>query len=315
MPQRQKCFIMSVNLRELKKELFRDGKFSDANVETLRRALYDEEGMTMPKGNLLFEIKDELASTGKMPDSFRPLFIEAICSLLLEDETSPGEIDDTEARWLRAQIKRNGKVEDLERELLEVIKIKSINFPAILNIKSARARAVERSLYSSRYLAIFAVVGSLLAAIALFVKSTMYVGKGLCEFFANFTNLEIAPDGKSPLQLLMPYFVESVDSYLFAMVLIIFGIGVYELFINKIDPTEQNLDSRPSWLQINSIDSLKSSLGNVILMVLIVSVFEHSLNTTFKSPWDLLQLAIGVVLIAAALFLTHLSHKDKKNKE
>lgn len=297
-----------MNLQELKKEILRDGFLKEDEVEKLRDAMFDEEGMTLPKGNLMFDLKDEI-SPEKRIESFNQLFVDAISSLLLDDEISPGEIDDNEARWLRAHIQKNGRVDELDKRLLENLKVKSINYPQILNYKSKRAKLVERGLYSSRYLAIFAVVGSLLAAIALFIKSTMYVGKGLYEFIIQFNVLEENAEHKSPLQVLMPYFVESVDTYLFAMVLIIFGIGIYELFINKIDPTEQNLDSRPSWLQINSIDSLKSSLGNVILMVLIVSVFEHSLNTTFATPYDLLQLAVGVVLVALALFLTHLSHK------
>lgn len=303
-----------MNIQELKKEICRDGKLTDKEIELLRASLFDDEGMTLPKGNMMFDLKNEIIPE-KRSSQFDDLFVEAISSLVLDDDESPGEIDESEARWLRAHIQKNGEVDDLDKRLLENIKAKSINYPQILNYKSARAKFVEKGLYSSRYLAIFAVVGSLLAAIALFVKSTMYVGRGLWEFVSNFEVLDVNEHHKSPLQALMPYFVESVDTYLFAMVLIIFGIGVYELFINKIDPTEQNLDTRPSWLQINSIDSLKSSLGNVILMVLIVSVFEHSLNTTFDSPMDLLQLSIGVVLVALALFLTHLSHKSKDEEK
>jgi uncharacterized membrane protein YqhA len=90
-------------------------------------------------------------------------------------------------------------------------------------------------------------------------------------------------------------------------------MGVYELFINKIDPVTKVLDSRPSWLQISSIDDLKSSLGKVILMILIVSFFEHSLNIHYESVSDLLYLGIGILLISAALFLTHIhgNHKPK----
>ena len=115
---------------------------------------------------------------------------------------------------------------------------------------------------------------------------------------------------------LLALFVSSVDIYLFAMVLIIFGMGVYELFISKIDPVETKLDSRPSWLRITSIDDLKSSLGKVILMVLIVSVFEHSLSINYNQPIDLLYASVAVVLVAVALYVTHLSnHNDEKGKK
>ena len=115
---------------------------------------------------------------------------------------------------------------------------------------------------------------------------------------------------------MLAVFVSSVDVYLFAMVLIIFGMGVYELFISKIDPVETKLDSRPSWLRITSIDDLKSALGKVILMVLIVSVFEHSLSINYDQPIDLLYASVAVVLVALALYVTHLSnHSDAKGKK
>ena len=100
------------------------------------------------------------------------------------------------------------------------------------------------------------------------------------------------------------------------MVLVIFGMGIYELFINKIDPVEKKVDSRPSWLQISSIDDLKSSLGKVILMVLIVYFFKHSLDIEFKSALDLLLLALGILLLAGALFIAnyHPHHHNKHNK-
>jgi uncharacterized membrane protein YqhA len=91
-------------------------------------------------------------------------------------------------------------------------------------------------------------------------------------------------------------------------------MGIYELFINKIDLVSKQKDSRPNWLIINSIDDLKSSLGKVILMILIVSFFEHSLNIRYDNISDLLFLGIGILLIAAALFLTHSHGKHKNDK-
>lgn len=79
----------------------------------------------------------------------------------------------------------------------------------------------------------------------------------------------------------------------------------YELFINKIDPVSLKDDNRPNWLKINSIDDLKNSLAKVILMILIVSFFEHSIELDYHSVSDLLYLAIGTLLLSGALYLTH----------
>jgi uncharacterized membrane protein YqhA len=226
---------------------------------------------------------------------------------LLEDEESPGEIDDSEAKWLRAKIQTKGYQDSVDILLLENLRKKSINYPEILNFKGKMARRFESLLFYSRYLSIFAVIGSLLSACALFVRGSEVVIRGLVDFFK--TN---GFKYHGEYEKLIEAFVSSVDIYLFAMVLIIFGMGVYELFINKIDPVEKKVDSRPSWLQISSIDELKSSLGKVILMVLIVSFFKHSLDIEYHSATDLLLLAAGIVLLAGALFIANYHPNDKK---
>lgn len=297
---------MSTDLRQIKRQIIEKKSCSEQDVHDIETALYEGEGVDLKKGTLLFDIKNELRRQGHIPASFATLFIDVICGLLLEDEDTPSEIDDSEARWLRAQIKRDGIVDDIELKLLEELRLRSMNFPAILITKNKIELFVEKWLYRTKYLAAIAVVGSLISALALFIKSSIVVYEGLVVFLS---------DTEGKIQDLTQIFVESIDAYLFALVLIIFGIGVYELFISKVDPTEQNFASRPSWLRVYNIDSLKSSLGSVILMVLIVSVFEYSLKTQFNTARDILYLAIGVVLVALSLYLTHLSHKPEAHNE
>lgn len=285
-----------------KKQILADGKLSDQDVDGLRSLLLEDE-MTKEKGNFLFELKD-LIVREKITPKFEALFVDVISTLLLEDEVSPGEIDEDEAKWLRAKVQSKGYLDRLDQKLLDNLRKKSINFPEVLNYKTKYARAFESSLYFSRYLTLFAVIGSLLAAIALFIRGTVVVTYGLVDFCKSFS-LHHAED----YEQLLVSFVSSVDIFLFAMVLIIFGMGIYELFINKIDPVERKADARPSWLQISSIDELKSSLGKVILMVLIVSFFKHSLDIQFKNAQDLLLLSLGVVLIAVSLYIANKSHK------
>lgn len=281
-----------------KKQIISDGHLSDKEVEGLRELLFADE-MSKEKGNFLFELKD-LVAEKKRTSNFEKLFVDAISVLLLEDEVSPGEIDDDEAKWLRAKLQHKGYLDKLDRELLDNLRKKSINFPEVLNYKTKLSRLFETALYFSRYLTLFAVLGSLLAAVALFIRGTFVVAGGLIAFFNSFSM-----EGVDNYEQLLAAFVSSVDIFLFAMVLLIFGMGIYELFINKIDPVERKADARPSWLQISSIDELKSSLGKVILMVLIVSFFKHSLDVPFENAKDLLLLSLGVVLIALSLFIAN----------
>lgn len=284
---------------ELKKRLIADGELNEAEVLQLREAIF-EDGMTMEKGDFLFSLKDA-ANKKKISPAYKSLFVEAISSLLLEDEESPGEIDESEAKWLRAKIQNNSHVDEYDRALLKNLRERSINFPSILNYKNLVTRKFEHGLYLTRYLTLLAVFGSLLSAFALFIKGSIIVIDALILFIKNIWNPHY--------EHLLEMFVSSVDVFLFAMVLIIFGIGIYELFITKIDPVLQKVDGRPSWMQISNIDELKSSLGKVILMVLIVTFFKHSIEVEYGNVNDLLKLGFGIVMIALALYITNRSHK------
>ena len=59
-------------------------------------------------------------------------FVKAITSFVLDDEQSNGEVDEDEANYLYNQIKGDGQIDDIEKALLENIKTKSKNFPALL---------------------------------------------------------------------------------------------------------------------------------------------------------------------------------------
>lgn len=286
------------DLNSLKKKIVANGIISAEEVSLLREELL-QEGMSMEKGDFLFVLKDNI-NPSHVDVSFMPLFVDAISSLLLEDEESPGEIDENEAKWLRAKIQYNGTLDKYDRTLLKNLKERSINYPKILNFKSGVTRKFEHTLYFTRYLTLLAVFGALISAVALFIKGSIIVFDGLLEFISDI--------GNPHYEHMLETFVSSVDIFLFAMVLIIFGVGIYELFITQIDPVLQKVDGRPSWMQVNNVDDLKSSLGKVILMVLIVTFFKHSIEVEYGNVNDLLKLGVGIVLIALALFITHKSH-------
>lgn len=302
--------MLKNDFQELRKKIFTNGKITEEDVDLLRETLITDELMTREKCNFLFDIKDSTKRQNQC-EAFKDLFVESITTLLINDDYSPGEISDEEAKWLRAKIRLKGYTDKTDDMLIRNLQRKSINWPTILSFKSQTAKAFEKGLYFSRYLTLLAVVGSLVSAIVLFVYGTINVYVA----FQGFMSLHVSGDHAEQGQM-VARFVSSVDVYLFAMVLIIFSMGVYELFISKIDPVETKFDTRPSWLRITSIDDLKSSLGKVILMVLIVSVFEHSLSIDYDQSVDLLYAAVAVVLVALALYVTHFSnHKEAKKKK
>lgn len=167
-------------------------------------------------------------------------------------------------------------------------------------------KGFETALWNSRFVVMFAVIASLLSSFALFFMASVdafymlkhlvvYASPGLAE-----------ADRYALHDATIAHVVEIVDGYLLATVLMIFSLGLYELFISKIDAAESHSRSS-NILLINSLDDLKARLAKVILMILIVNFFEHVISMEFRNALELLYLAGGIALIGLALYLTHAS--------
>lgn len=117
-----------MNLKKLKQAILEDGIIDADEVNQLRTILYDDGVIDQEEADMLFELNDEVSGKNNDP-SWETLFISAICDFLLEDEVSPGEIDDDETKWLLDKIQGDGKVDDIELKLLTTLKSKAKFFP------------------------------------------------------------------------------------------------------------------------------------------------------------------------------------------
>lgn len=119
------------SLEELKKDLLADGVIDAAEVKELEAVLYEDGVIDKDEADFLFELNNAVSGKANAPE-WKDFFVKAISSFVLEDETSPGEIDDEEAKYLYDQIKGDGQIDDIEKALIENIKAKSKNFPSLL---------------------------------------------------------------------------------------------------------------------------------------------------------------------------------------
>lgn len=164
----------------------------------------------------------------------------------------------------------------------------------------------ESLLWESRFVVVFAVVASLLASFAMFYMATVDAYYMLAHL-AHYASPALDTAARSALRgTTIAHVVEIVDGYLLATVLLIFALGLYELFISKIDKAEGS-ETSSNVLLIRSLDDLKARLAKVILMILIVKFFEHAIAMVFDTTLDLLALAGGIALIGLALYLSHAS--------
>lgn len=165
----------------------------------------------------------------------------------------------------------------------------------------------ETFLFNCRFLVLFAVIGSLVASLVMFLKGTVEVIQGINSFRPMIQFAATHDDDKS----IILAFIPAIDSYLFATILLIFAMGYYELFISKIDPSCRKTESRPRWLIIRNLDDLKNLISDVVITVLIINFFKLAYTLTLNSQFDLLILGGGIFLVAATLLLTHYIIKKK----
>ena len=154
----------------------------------------------------------------------------------------------------------------------------------------------EKFLWNLRYIVILCVLLSILSSITLFILASWDIFNAII-----FQNPLFSPDITSNTDLLFSI-ISSIDLFLIGIVLLIFGFGVYELFISEIDFAKGKFAE--STLKINNLDQLKNKIIKVIIIVLIVKFFEKILKLapSFTSQ-DILAFSASILAICIGYYL------------
>ncbi|HIQ51194.1 MAG TPA: YqhA family protein [Nautiliaceae bacterium] len=164
-------------------------------------------------------------------------------------------------------------------------------------------RLFEKFLWNSRLLVLVAVVSSIFSSFSLFFLGVFEIFKGI-TFFLEKESYSIAKTK------LVTYIINAVDIFLIATVLLIFSLGLYELFIGRIEEIEKEKGSKI--LQIHSLDELKEKIAKVIIMVLIVVFFKHAMEISYSNLKDLIYLSLTILLITLSYFLLNKAETKQK---
>lgn len=160
--------------------------------------------------------------------------------------------------------------------------------------------SVETVLYSSRFFVSFAVVGSVTIGAALFIKGLMAVEEGVMALIHG-----------QPEEVTMTA-IAVLDDFLTGCATLVFGMGLYELFISRLNvihgekntnPGTFYLDARPEWLHVKGLHDLKHRTGAVVVMVMVVNVFEATKKIEVTEPVQIVYLALAALLSAASVFV------------
>lgn len=168
-------------------------------------------------------------------------------------------------------------------------------------------RRFEAILWNSRLLVMLAVVPSLIGATVLFTIGTVDIVKVLLDTVTYYVSGGVEDIHDS----VIPDIIIAVDIYLIAIVLLIFGSGVYRLFVSPIDQAEQHASHHP--FNVQSFDQLKDKITRVVILAVIIEFFRAVVDIRFQTPLDAIYLAVSVLALATALFLmsrAHGKHQD-----
>jgi uncharacterized membrane protein YqhA len=170
----------------------------------------------------------------------------------------------------------------------------------------------EVGLWSCRYAVLIAVLASAAVAIGMFYVATVDTVQHL-KTINDYASAHLPAAQHEELRTqTISHVVEAIDAYLLATVMLIFAFGLYEIFISRLDIVRRG--DRARVLMVRSLDDLKQRLGQVVLLILIVKFFEVALRMNLKTMSELLFLSLGILLVAGALLLSHISHKVSSEK-
>jgi len=166
-------------------------------------------------------------------------------------------------------------------------------------------RVFEWFLWNSRFVVILAVISSLIGMVLLFVLAAENMLHLAWQFIqmtfmsVEYPNYHVEAVGQ---------IISAVDDFLLGTVMLIFGLGLYELFISKIDIAHRD-EKANNILMINSLDDLKDRLAKVVLMILVVAFFKNVLHVTFDNPLNILYMGGGILLVSLSTYFTNKTGK------
>ncbi|HZG64128.1 MAG TPA: YqhA family protein [Rubrobacteraceae bacterium] len=126
---------------------------------------------------------------------------------------------------------------------------------------------IERLLWGSRLLVLVAVVAGVVLAVGAACLATVdavyFIGNLL-----RYADPGLGYEARDELRVeLVTIIVKILDSYLISAILIVFSLGLYELFVGRVDAAEGS-ETASRLLYVRSIDDLKNKVVKLILLIL-----------------------------------------------
>ena len=150
-----------------------------------------------------------------------------------------------------------------------------------------------------RYLSIIASLCSFAGSAFLFFLGAFKTYKAI----AAFINKTPPPDHFSHLaegERALVGIVEAVDTFLFALVLLIFAVGIIRIFILAPEEQEQHTGPKP-WWHVGNVTELKATLLEIIIVMLAVLFLKVVLIDQLS--FELLIIPAGAAILAGVYWV------------
>lgn len=154
-----------------------------------------------------------------------------------------------------------------------------------------------------RYIFVVAVFFLLTNSIVFIVLGVVGCVEGYIEFTKAGFSLS---NGES----ISSHLLEGLDHFVSALVFMIFGLGLGQLFLlNNVLP-----EKFPAGLRVKTLKGLKVLLWETILVALVIFCITHVLTSNIRS-WEILPLPVMILVLSLALFFVKWDRFTKKSED
>ncbi|KAF5445038.1 hypothetical protein F2P56_034121 [Juglans regia] len=168
---------------------------------------------------------------------------------------------------------------------------------------------IERAIIDCRFFTLFAVVGSLFGSVLCFLEGCFTILESYLQYFHSFSD-------KSNQEHVMQLLIKAIDMFLVGTAMLMFGMGLYVIFVGKKTMTRKGpqlsgsnlfglfyMKKLPAWVEMQSVSQAKSKIGHAVMMILQVGVLEKLKNIPLVSGVDFACFAGAVLISSASIFL------------
>ncbi|XWS24309.1 hypothetical protein CRYUN_Cryun28dG0090200 [Craigia yunnanensis] len=168
---------------------------------------------------------------------------------------------------------------------------------------------IEKGIIDCRFFTIFAVVGSLLGSVLCFMEGCFLILESYLQYFHSLSQ-------KLDQEHIIHLLIEAIDMFLVGTAMLIFGMGLYMMFVGSkttkggVPSLPRSnlfglfpLKTLPACVEMKSVSQAKSKIGHAVMMILQVGVLEKFQSIPIVTSLDLACFAGAVFASSASIFL------------